>query len=56
MNIPSEHKDHGKDPRLGFMGGGSISIHLFKELFSQPKLDIFRGVGYGLGDTKSADS
>ena len=27
------------------MGGGGVdSIHLLKELFSQPKLDIYRGV------------
>ena len=25
-------------------GGGFDSIQLFKEIFSQPKLDIFRGV------------
>ena len=42
--------------RAGGRGGGH-SIQLFKELFSQPKLDIFRGVqGYGLGDTKSVDT
>ena len=34
------------------MGGGVDSIQLLKDFFSQPKLDIFRGVqGYGLGDT-----
>ena len=33
------------------------SIHLFKELFAQPKLGIFRGIlGYGLGGTKSVDT
>ena len=42
---------------LSFDGGGVDSIHLFKELFSEPELDIFRGVqGYGLGDTKSVDT
>ena len=42
---------------LTFDGGGGVdSIQLLSELFSQPKLDIFRGVGYGLGDTKFADS
>ena len=31
--------------KLSFDGGGGVvSIQLFKELFSQPKLDIFRGV------------
>ena len=36
-----------------------ILSSLFKELFLQPKLDIFRGVWsgeYGLGDTKSVDT
>ena len=38
-------------------GGGVYSIHVFEELFSQPKLDIFRGdQGYGLGTTKSVDT
>ena len=38
-------------------GGGGDSIQHFKELFSQPKLDIFRGFyGYDLGDTKSVDT
>ena len=42
-------------------GEGGNSIHIFKELFSQPKLDIIRGVygkvyGYDLGDTKSVDT
>ena len=37
------------------MGGGFIQ--LFKEIISQPKLDIFRGVeGYGLVDTKFMDT
>ena len=39
------------------MGGGVDSIQLFKELFSLPKLDIFRGVyGNALGDTKSVET
>ena len=29
---------------ISFDGGGVDSIQLFKELFSQPKLDISRGV------------
>ena len=35
-------------------GRGEVdSIQLFQELFSQPKLDIFRNFqGYGLGDIK----
>ena len=41
---------------LVLMGGGVDSIQLFKEIFSQPKLDIFMGVlEYGQGDTKSVD-
>ena len=42
---------------MGGGGGGGGSVNLFKELFSQPKLDIFSGVyEYGLGDTKSVDT
>ena len=38
-------------------GGEGDSIRLLKELYPQPKLDIFRGVkGYGQGDTKSVDT
>ena len=38
-------------------GGGVDSIHLFKEILSHPKLDIFRGVqGYSLRDSKSVDT
>ena len=37
---------------LVMMGGGALEcIHLFKELNSQPKLGIYRGVqGLGLGE------
>ena len=39
------------------MGGGRLILSsLFSELFSQPKLDIFRGVEeYGPGDTKTVE-
>ena len=38
---------------LVLMGVVVDSIQLFKELFIQPKLEIFSG---GLGDTKSVDT
>jgi len=38
-------------------GAGVDSIRPFKEIFSQQKLYIFRGVyGDGIGDTKSVDT
>ena len=52
-NIGAYKKKGFKDSRVNRFH----YIKLFKEIFSHPKLEVFRCVyGYGLGDTKSVDT